>query len=78
MLSNSLGDFFGSAPTTGTPVYRVIKQFTREAAAASDKTVELAVEVVSRGSRKAAFGVLVGTAFLGWFLTRKAGSGTTA
>jgi hypothetical protein len=78
MLSGALGDFFGLAPTTGTPVDRVVQQFTREAAAASDKTVELAVEVVSRGSRKAAFGVLVGTAFLGWVLSRKSGSGTAA
>jgi hypothetical protein len=78
MLSGALGDFFGSAPTTGTRVDRVIQKFTHEAAAASEKTVEFGVEVVSRGSRKAAFGVLVGTAFLGWFLTRKSGAGTTA
>ena len=77
-MLQALWGTFGAAPTTGTPVDRVIHQFTREAAAASDKTVELAVEVVSRGSRKAAIGVLAGTAFLGWFLTHKSGSGTTA
>jgi hypothetical protein len=76
MLSGALGDFLGAAPTTGTPIDRVIHQFTREAAAASDKTVELAAEAVSRGSRKAVFGVLASTVVLGWFLTRKSGPET--
>lgn len=71
MLAGAVREFVRSPPTTGTPVDSVIHRFTEEAAGASDKTVGLAVDLVSSGSRKAVFGVLASTLVLGWFLARR-------
>lgn len=71
LLEGALGEFFRAPPATGTPLDRVVHRLTGEAAAASDRTVGLAADVLATGSRKVVFGILAGTAALGWFLARK-------
>ena len=71
MLEGALGEFFAEPPRTGTPLDSVVRRLTNEAAASSDRTVELAADMLSSGSRKTIFGILAGTVALGWFLTRR-------
>jgi hypothetical protein len=70
-LSEAVREFLAKAPTTGTPIDSVIDQVMREAAAGSVKTIDMAADLVRAGPRKAVFGVLAGTAVLGWFLAHK-------
>ena len=71
LLSDALGGVFRSVPSqTGTPIDGVIHRFTREAAGSSTQTVDIAAELVSRGSRSTLVGILASTMLLGWYLAR--------
>lgn len=71
MLEGAFGEFLTAPRNTGTPIDRLLRRITSEAAASSDRTVGLAIDVVSSGSRKAVFGILAGTVALGWFLAKR-------
>jgi hypothetical protein len=78
VLADALGTLLGSIPATGTPIDRFITRLTGEATASSRQTVDLAADAISFGSRKAVFGILAGSALLGWFIGRKALPGSVA
>lgn len=70
-LSNLLAELLRQTPQSGTPLDSILTQVTGRAAAASGETVNLAADLIRTGSRKAMFGVLGASVFVGWFLSRK-------
>jgi Putative Actinobacterial Holin-X, holin superfamily III len=73
-LSGAIEEFLANTATTGAPIDSVINQVLHEASAASGQTIDMAANLIRQGPRKALFGVLAGSALLGWYLARKAGS----
>ena len=49
----------------------MIDEMMQQASQAADNTVDAATDIVRDGSRQAMFGVLAGTALLGWILARQ-------
>jgi hypothetical protein len=73
-LSGAIEEFLANTATTGAPIDSVINQVLHEASAASGQTIDMAANLIRQGPRKALFGVLAGSALLGWYLARKGGS----